>query len=93
MKHVDHTREAAIRARAYQLWIEGGYADGQQDANWRQAEREIAERERTAQAAPPVAHQTISSPPLRLAATNLPHSDGTSFHPSVLDPGLGRAAA
>ncbi len=41
---MDHSNEAAVRARAYQLWVESGYADGYQDQHWRQAEREIAER-------------------------------------------------
>ena len=81
---MDHSKEAAVRARAYQLWVESGYADGYQDQHWRQAEREIAERgtggDETA-AAP--AGQRLQDEPGR-------HSDGVSRHPSVLDPEPGR---
>jgi len=33
--------EQAIRERAYHLWIEGGCQDGQADAHWLVAQREI----------------------------------------------------
>ena len=33
--------ERTIRERAYQLWIEGGYQDGQAHAHWLAAQREI----------------------------------------------------
>jgi hypothetical protein len=33
--------EQSIRERAYQLWIEGGYQEGQADAHWLVAQREI----------------------------------------------------
>ena len=88
---MNQTRAAAIRASAYQLWIECGYADGQQDANWRQAEREIAEREASEE--PTAAPTSATLLTMRTASADAPHSDGTSYHPSVLDPGLSRAAA
>ncbi len=70
-------KDGAIRARAYQLWIESGYADGYQEAHWRQAEREMAALEE-------------DDSPLPLARPTMPdprHSDGMSRFPSVLDPG------
>ena len=33
--------EQAIRERAYHLWMEGGCQDGQADAHWLAAQREI----------------------------------------------------
>lgn len=33
--------EQAIRERAYQLWLEGGCADGNAEAHWLAAQREI----------------------------------------------------
>jgi Protein of unknown function (DUF2934) len=33
--------EQSIRERAYQLWIEAGCEDGQADAHWLAAQREI----------------------------------------------------
>jgi hypothetical protein len=33
--------DQAIRARAYQLWIENGCEDGNADAHWLAAQREI----------------------------------------------------
>ena len=33
--------EQAIRERAYHLWMEGGCQDGQADAHWLVAQREI----------------------------------------------------
>ena len=33
--------EQAIRERAYQLWAEGGYQDGHDEAHWLTAQREI----------------------------------------------------
>jgi hypothetical protein len=33
--------EQSIRERAYQLWIDSGCQDGQADANWLAAQREI----------------------------------------------------
>ena len=39
---IDQSNEAAIRARAYQLWEEGGRADGSQHQHWRQAEAEYS---------------------------------------------------
>ena len=38
-------REAAISARAHQLWEESGHAHGQHDDHWRKAEREYDEAE------------------------------------------------
>ena len=76
---MDHSKEAAVRARAFQLWVESGYADGYQDHHWRQAEREIAEREKgNGEGAVAPAGQQIQDDPGR-------HSDGVSPHPSVLD--------
>ena len=33
--------EQAIRERAYQLWVESGFEDGNADANWLVAQREV----------------------------------------------------
>ena len=38
---MDRDRESRIRQRAYTLWEEAGHPDGEHDAHWRQAEREI----------------------------------------------------
>ena len=83
---MDHSKEAAVRARAYQLWVESGYADGYQDQHWRQAEREIAERGTSEGngAAEPAAPSAARGDADR-------HSDGMSHHPSVLDPGPKRS--
>ena len=35
-------QEEAIKARAYQLWAENGYAHGHDKEHWQQAEREMA---------------------------------------------------
>ena len=78
---VDPSKEAAVRARAYQLWIESGRADGSQDAHWRQAEREVAERGAAE------AHAEGGAAPTRPPGGAGSHSDGMSWHPSVLDPG------
>ena len=79
----DHRDEAAVRARAYQLWEESGYADGSQDAHWRQAEREVAARAQAGEADPsPEGIATQHSPPTAPAR----HSDGMSMFRSVLDP-------
>jgi hypothetical protein len=75
----ENSKEAAVRARAYQLWEESGRADGSQDAHWRQAEREIAERNGQPAPADPA--------PARSGSATGSHSDGMSRHPSVLDPG------
>ena len=79
----DHRDEAAVRARAYQLWEESGYADGSQDAHWRQAEREVAARAQAGEADPsPEGIAPQHSPPTAPAR----HSDGMSMFRSVLDP-------
>lgn len=44
----DSSRNARIRARAQQLWEEGGQLDGSHEANWMQAEAEIDEEGRLA---------------------------------------------
>ena len=87
------SNDAAIRARAYQLWEESGYADGSQDAHWRQAEREIAARAQTGaeKAAAEKAGEdrpgTEASPSQRRPQGQAGrHSDGMSTFPSVLDP-------
>ncbi len=36
-------RDEAIKARAYQLWVEGGYAHGHDKEHWQQAKRELSE--------------------------------------------------
>jgi len=36
--------ESEIRIRAYELYEQRGYVDGQQDADWLAAEREVLER-------------------------------------------------
>ena len=78
----DHSNDAAIRARAYQLWVESGYADGYQDAHWRQAEREVAEKAQGTEPRPDegAAAQAAVTP------EGGRHVDGMSRHPSVLDP-------
>ena len=84
---MDHVREAAIRARAHQLWIESGYADGQQDKHWRQAEREVLGKERLDER---TADDGVAGPPRREDGASAPHSDGTSLHPSFFDTKSGR---
>ena len=88
---MDHSKEAAVRARAYQLWVESGYADGYQDQHWRQAEREFDERAR-GEADGAVAVTSGAPVPSRADGQASRHSDGMSLHPSVLDPGPDRAA-
>ncbi len=73
---ISHSKESAIRARAYQLWIESGYADGYQDAHWRQAEREIGKQTEGCEV----------SPPARPVAQDHRHVDGMSLYRSVIDP-------
>ena len=85
---MDHSNEAAIRARAYQLWVESGYADGYQDQHWRQAEREIAERGAAGENG--AGEAAIVPADMRARDGAGRHSDGMSHHPSVLDPGPGR---
>ena len=80
------SNDAAIRARAYQLWEESGYADGSQDAHWRQAERELAAR---AQGGEGPAAGEAPPPAARGFGGAGRHSDGLSTFPSVLDPGPG----
>jgi hypothetical protein len=79
---IDDDREGAIRARAYQLWIESGYADGYQEAHWRQAEQELGGKGEVRE--------------LKPIARSLPrdtrHVDGMSLYPSVLDPAPAAAA-
>lgn len=93
---MDNRDEAAVRARAYQLWVESGYADGYQDQHWRQAEREVAEREVAGRGAVAAEAETGRGPQAGTAAGDRPrdarHSDGMSAHPSVLDPGPSRRA-
>ena len=81
---MDHSKDAAIRARAYQLWVESGYAEGYHELHWRQAEREVAER---GDADPEGAEPS----PARNAEEPVRHTDGLSTFPSVLDPGPGKA--
>lgn len=81
---MDHSNEAAIRARAYQLWVESGHADGSQDQHWRQAEREIAEKARADEGVPDAGGAAPA--PGRPQGGGAPHVDGMSRHPSVLDP-------
>ena len=85
----DHSNDAAIRARAYQLWVESGHADGSQDQHWRQAEQEIAEREKAAQPGDGGGAADAS----RSQGGRGRHVDGVSTHPSVLDPGPDKGGA
>lgn len=78
-----HTNDAAIRARAYQLWEESGYADGSQDAHWRQAEREVAARSPAGEGS----SGAVAAPATPPRGGPGRHSDGMSLHPSVLDSG------
>ena len=88
---VDRRDEAAIRARAYQLWEESGRADGSQDQHWRQAEREAAEK---AQGAAPHPDAGSGVPPIKAPQDGAGHrGDGMSRHPSVLDPAPGRSGS
>lgn len=94
---MDNRDEAAVRARAYQLWVESGYADGYQDQHWRQAEREVAERELAGRELAGRGAVDVEAETGRgLQAGDRPrdarHSDGMSAHPSVLDPGPSRRA-
>ena len=41
----NHDIEAEIRRRAYELYESRGYADGQAEQDWIQAEREVLARE------------------------------------------------
>ena len=84
---MDHSKEAAVRARAYQLWEESGHADGSQEAHWRQAEREVAERAEGDGGQPGGG----ASPAAKPKGAPGRHSDGMSSHPSVLDPGPSRS--
>jgi hypothetical protein len=79
---IDNGREGAIRARAYQLWIESGYADGYQEAHWRQAEQELADKGEVREFKPVV----------RPSTRDTRHVDGMSLYPSVLDPAPAAAA-
>ena len=79
---MNHSNDAAIRARAYQLWQESGYADGSQDAHWRQAEREVAARAQAGEDR----HGEAAASRGRPRGTPGRHSDGMSTFPSVLDP-------
>ncbi len=47
---MEDSDDDAIRARAFQLWEEGGRVHGQHDAHWRQAEQEHAAASVTAPA-------------------------------------------
>lgn len=40
---MDQTNEAAIRARAYEIWERSDRTPGKHDEHWRQAERELHE--------------------------------------------------
>ncbi|WP_237476687.1 DUF2934 domain-containing protein [Lichenibacterium dinghuense] len=86
---MDNRDEAAVRARAYQLWVESGYADGYQDQHWRQAEREVAERAATGEGEA----RAEAAPDDRAGHRPQSHSDGMSSHPSVLDPAPSRQRA
>jgi len=49
--HLPADLESEIRARAYQLYEEHGYADGRSEDDWLQAEREVTARRAHAQTA------------------------------------------
>ena len=38
---MENNQNEAVKARAYQLWVESGYAHGHDKEHWRQAEREL----------------------------------------------------
>ena len=44
------TDEARIRQRAYEIWMDEGAPSGREEANWLQAEAEIARAEKPAAA-------------------------------------------
>ena len=64
---MDHGDEDAIRARAFQLWEEGGRVHGQHEAHWRRAEQEYG-------VAPPAGRD--------VEETAAPHVDGVSTLPA-----------
>lgn len=41
LRQDDGSWERRVRERAYSIWLNAGRPDGQADANWRQAEREL----------------------------------------------------
>ena len=41
MERVEQDQSNKIRERAYELWVERGYRDGEAEQNWLAAEREI----------------------------------------------------
>jgi hypothetical protein len=41
-------RQARIKERAHQLWLDEGKVEGKHDEHWQRAEREIAAQEQTA---------------------------------------------
>ena len=55
--------ERTIRERAYRLWIEGGYQDGQAHAHWLAAQREIlgASLSETIGEMPPLAQTKVKT--------------------------------
>ena len=65
--------EQAIRERAYHLWIESGHEDGNADAHWLVAQREIlsasfGEMERVTETVKPAKPKKAKAPRKRRAA-------------------------
>jgi hypothetical protein len=46
VKQASTVDEEQIRRRAYELYVEGGYIDGNQDEDWFAAERELNQKEK-----------------------------------------------
>ena len=61
MTHLD--REAAIRARAHQIWEDSGRAEGQAELHWNAAERELNDAAALAQA-----HVTLAAVSKKMVA-------------------------
>ena len=73
-------RDARIRDRAYQIWLEEGRMHGKEQEHWQRAEREIAaEDARTSSGARPrrsfggAAKAAISTSPLRGQVPDVPN--------------------
>ena len=60
-----HDREAAISARAHQLWVESGHAHGQAEQHWRQAECEHDEAETRSAAVEHFAAESVDVAPAK----------------------------
>lgn len=78
-------RQARIRERAHQIWLDEGQADGKDAEHWHRAEHEVAAEEEKTQAsgkrgrAKPadVAEPKSETPPRRATGTTSPASRGS----------------